>query len=62
MLVWCRKCPEDDEREITRMNIRRTFEQNLKDEGLTLEHDIKVLIILQCFDAVGWVAGRASGL
>jgi len=44
VLVWCRKCPEDDVKEINRMNIRGTFEQNLKDEGLILEQDIKVLI------------------
>lgn len=45
VLVWCRHCPEDDENEINRMNIRRSFEKNLQDEGLALEHDFKVLIV-----------------
>jgi len=31
-----------------RINIRRAFENNLKDEGLALEHDIKVLIVCSC--------------
>jgi len=30
--------------------------------GLTEGRALKADICLQCFDAVGWVAGRASGL
>ena len=41
MLVWSL---ESDEKEEIK-TIRRVFEDNLKDEGLKLEHDIEVLIV-----------------
>ena len=42
VLVWCLK-DNDEDKEAT-MHTRRVFEQNLKEEGLILEHDIKVWI------------------
>ena len=45
VLVWCSKT---DEREDVRKNIRRVFEQNLEEEGLRLEHDMKVLFMSFC--------------
>ena len=45
VLVWCVKREEHDNDEEVRSNFRSVFEQNLKDEGLQLEHDIQVFIV-----------------
>jgi len=44
VLVWSVSSPENNEDRKVRMDIRGIFEQNLKREGLQLEHD-EVLII-----------------
>jgi len=44
VLVWSVSSPENNEDRKVRMDIRGIFEQNLKHEGLQLEHD-EVLII-----------------
>ena len=44
VLVWCLKCAENDKKEELRTNVRSTFEENLREEGLELEHDIQVWI------------------
>jgi len=45
VLVWCLKHENHDKDEEVRSNVRSVFEQNLKDEGLQLEHDIQVFIV-----------------
>jgi len=44
VLVWCGKNRESEQTRQVKMNIRRAFEQNLKEEGLVLEYDIKVWV------------------
>jgi len=46
-------------------NVHRVchFVVNVKLEVVVgLWHTVMVMVCLQCFDTVGWVAGRASGL
>ena len=36
--------------------------KNFRSEPLEIVHSFLVHFLIQCFDAIGWMTGRASGL